>query len=110
ADEPAWVELGVAVGSDPRQRITLPRLVYRDPDVLFFGPDERPNLVRLDALAWQVAEHGILVVRRSLSKSDEEPHHGPLRCAGHPAGRADRVALDQRPDHYRALVARKAVH
>jgi hypothetical protein len=123
ADEPARVldlpladvirghQLGVGVERRPRPDVAvtqLPHLVR--PDVLLLDEAERPDLVALDPLGLEPA-HGAVVVRAAgVSEIDQELRDGVLARAGHAAGGADGIALDERADDGSTFLNGQPIH
>src|SRR5665213_3712775 len=67
--------------------LLLYQMKYRRPRVVSHV-DERPNLVRLDRLARQIDERGVLVGRARLAHISRQLRHGVDRYARHAARRA----------------------
>src|SRR3954451_5106664 len=109
ADEVADNKLGVGIHTDPCPHVaSLAALVLRD--VLGLRVDEAPNLVRLDALAWQVAHEAVLVDRADRAEINKKLDDRVLGHAGHATRRANAVALNKRGDDLLSLLGRETVH
>src|ERR1022692_622024 len=65
-------------------------------DVLLLAPDKRPDLINLDPLSRNVADHAVMVFGASRANGHQEPKDSALRYASKANGRANRTAFDQR--------------
>ena len=73
-------------------------------DVLLLAPDKRPDLINLDPLGCNVANHAVMVFGASGPNGHQEPKHSALRYAGKANSGANRTAFDQRRKHRDFLV------
>jgi len=73
--------------------------VIRFCDVLFLRADERPNFVALNALARQVHQTIVHVLRAGRAQFNQQFRNRILGNPGHANRRTDRVAFDQRSNH-----------
>ena len=86
-------------------------LVFRC-DVLFLRIAERPDLdfIALNALAADVADRGVLVLKTGCANVFEQFGDGVDRAANKPRGSAHAVAFDEEADDLCALFDGKDVH
>ena len=73
-------------------------------DVLLLAPDKRPDLIDLDPLGRNVADHAVMVFDASGPNSHQEPKDSALGYAGKANRGANRTAFDQRRKHRDFLV------
>jgi hypothetical protein len=110
-NKPARDQLGLGVDGNPHPGIANYALFghfFRD--VLLFASDETPDLVALQPLAAQVAEHAVLVSVACFADTHKQARHGSLLAAQHAAGGADRIAFNQSGEDLGAFVDAQAVH
>lgn len=111
ANEPARNQLRIGIDGDPDPGVAYDALFgYLFGDVLFFAADEAPDLVALNPLALQVAEHVVLVSIASGTDFNQETRYRALLTAQHAADRANRVALNQGGKDLGAFIDAQAVH
>src|SRR5580692_3955433 len=68
ADPPGWNQLGIRVDGNPRPQVaSLFRGGLGEHDVALFGVAERPDFIELYALAREIAERPILIIRKRLA-------------------------------------------
>ena len=109
--EPARDDLRVSAKRCPGPYVPKPELplqVLRD--VLLLRVAEGPNLIALNPATGQVPKVGILVLRGGLPNFGQEAQDGPLRHAGHAAGRTNAVSLDEGGNNGTTLLFAQSVH
>src|SRR5260370_5680382 len=100
ANAPARNNLGVSAESRPRPDIAIAKLAAQiGGNVLFFRVAERPNLIALDSLAWQIAQGLVLIFRARLSNPRQQLNNGVFRYSRHSHRSANRVSFDKSRNH-----------
>src|SRR6266478_1880209 len=96
ADAPRRDEFRISADRNPRPNIAscLWRSLGKH-DVALLGVDEAPNLVELDALAWQIAKRLVLIGRTRLTGIDCQLVNGIDRNVGNAARCAKAGAFNQ---------------
>src|ERR1022692_1094040 len=73
-------------------------------DVLLLASDKRPDLINLNPLGRNVADHAVMVLGAGRTNRYEEPKDSALGYAGKAHRGANRTALNQRRKHRNFLV------
>src|SRR6202011_3256108 len=104
ADTPGRNELRISADRNPCPHV--PGCLWRglgEHDVALLGINEAPDLIELDALAGQVAEHLVLIGRARLAGIDRQLVYGVDRNVSYATGRTKTVSLDQQIEDMSAL-------
>lgn len=110
-DAPARNKFGICANRRPRPHIAIAEFSAQVAgNILFFRIAERPNLVALDSLAWQVAKRLVLIFGAHLADSSEKFCNGVFRYACHPYGSPNRITLNKSGDYCDLAFGWEVVH
>jgi hypothetical protein len=110
ADVPARHKLCVGVECNPRPAITAALHFLFRRAILTFGKDETPNLVTLDALAFQIAKCLVLVFGTGAAKIAEKFQNRCAMHANHSGNGTKRITLDQSSHDCLSFIRSQLIH
>src|SRR6267154_1358270 len=110
SNEPARNQLCISANRRPSPSISSAFRFSFDATILFFRSDKAPNLITLDALAFQIHESLVLIIRASSTEITEKFYDSVFRNACHSNSCANGVSLDKAGNNLLLFVGFQFVH